>query len=63
MQAGWLIILKTQQFSFSGSERAVCSAAVVAKYIDSGSHKNVPCPAPAPCRPLTPADHVYITVS
>lgn len=47
MQAGCLVILKTQQFSFSGSEHTVCSAAVVMKYNDSGSHKNVPCPSPA----------------
>lgn len=47
MQTGCLIILKTQQFSSCGSERTVCSTAVVMKHNDSGSHKNVPCPAPA----------------
>lgn len=36
------------------------SAAAVVKYNDSGSHKNVPCPAP--CHPLTPADRVYISL-
>lgn len=55
MQAGCLVILKTQQFSFSGSEHTVCSAAVVMNYNDSGSHKNVPCPAPAALLLLQPA--------
>lgn len=41
--------------SFSGGEHALCSAALVMNYNDSGSHKNVPHPAPTP-PPLTPAD-------
>lgn len=47
-QEGWLVLLKTRQFSFLRSECTIRSAAVVVKYNDSGSHKNVPCPALPP---------------
>lgn len=44
VQAGCLGILPTQQFPFSGVSTPFCC--FVVKHNDSGSHKNVPCPAP-----------------